>query len=77
MATATDARSRSAVKAAETVRRHQAERRADSLDQIRQQTAAGTLVVRQMTVAEHKAALQAVRRVQARNGSGGQPARRP
>lgn len=68
---ARDARSRAAVKAAATVRRRQAERRADSLDQIRAQTAAGTLVVRQMTVAEHEAALETVRRIQARKGAGG------
>jgi hypothetical protein len=71
-----DARSRSAAKAVATVRRRQAEQRADSLDQIRAQTAAGTLVVRQMTVAEHDAALQVARRIQAHHGSGGKLARR-
>lgn len=62
-----DARTRSAVKAAATVRRHREERRAESLDQIRAQIAAGTLVVRQMTAAQHKAASEAARQRQALN----------
>jgi len=62
-----DARTRSAVKAAATVRRHREERRAESLDQIRDQIAAGTLVVRQMTAAQLQAASEATRLTQARN----------
>jgi hypothetical protein len=48
-----------AEKGAATVRRRKGERRAARLDQIRAQMADGTLVVRQMTVAEHQTALQA------------------
>lgn len=73
---AKDRRTNSATKAAETVRRRQAERRLESLDQIRAQTAAGTLVIRQMTVAEHEAARQTVRRRNAHNGLGDKPKRR-
>jgi hypothetical protein len=50
-----DTLSRAAAKGAATLRRHRQERRADSLAQIRSQIADGTLVVRQMTVAERKA----------------------
>jgi hypothetical protein len=71
-----DRRTNSATKAAETVRRREAERRAESLDQIRAQTAAGTLVVRQMTAAEHEAARQTARRRDTRGGLGGKPKRR-
>jgi len=56
-----------AQKAAATLLRHKEERRAHSLDQIRTQIADGTLVVRQMTVAQHKAASQAARGTLARN----------
>jgi anti-sigma28 factor (negative regulator of flagellin synthesis) len=49
-------RSRSATKGAETLRRNKAERRADKLVEIRAQIADGTLVVRQMTVAERESA---------------------
>ena len=62
-----DIRTRSAVKAAATVRRHREERRAESLDQIRDQIAAGTLVVRQMTPAQRQDASEATRLTQARN----------
>jgi hypothetical protein len=62
-----DAKARSAGKGAETLRRHREERRADSLAQIRDQIAAGTLFVRQMTAAEHTAASQVARRARARN----------
>jgi hypothetical protein len=50
-----DARSRAAAKGMATFRRHQEERRADSLAQIRSQIADGTLVVRQMTTAQREA----------------------
>jgi hypothetical protein len=66
-AASADIRTRSAVKAAATVRRHREERRAESLDQIRDQIAAGTLVVRQMTPAQRQAASEATRLTQARN----------
>lgn len=66
-AAGSDIRTRSAVKAAATVRRHREERRAESLDQIRDQIAAGTLVVRQMTPAQRQAASEAARLTQARN----------
>jgi anti-sigma28 factor (negative regulator of flagellin synthesis) len=49
-----DARSRAAAKGAATIQRHKEERRADNLAQIRAQIANGTLVVRQMTIAERK-----------------------
>jgi hypothetical protein len=61
----------SAQKAAETLRRHKDERRADSLRQIRDQTADGTLVVRQMTVAQREEASQAARQTLARNEARG------
>jgi hypothetical protein len=61
----------SAQKAAATLRRHKDERREDSLQQIRAQTADGTLVVRQMTVAQHEAASQAARQTLARNEARG------
>jgi hypothetical protein len=51
-----DARSRAAAKGLATFRRHKEERRADSLAQIRAQIANGTLVVRQMTIEQRKAA---------------------
>jgi hypothetical protein len=59
-------RSRSAAKTAETVRRRKAERRTDKLDQIQDQIADGTLVVRQMTASEHEAAFEAARQRLAR-----------
>jgi hypothetical protein len=61
-----------AQKAAATVLRRQGERRAESLRQIQAQTADGTLVVRQMTSAEHADAAEAARRTRERND-----ARRP
>jgi GTP cyclohydrolase III len=54
-------------KRAATLLRQKDERRADSLDQIRAQIADGTLVVRHMTVVEHKAASQTARGTLARN----------
>jgi hypothetical protein len=59
-------RSRSAAKTAETVKRRKEERRTDKLDQIQDQIADGTLVVRQMTAAEHEVASAAARRRLAR-----------
>jgi hypothetical protein len=56
-----DKRSHSAAKTAETVRRRKEERRTDKLDQIQDQIADGTLVVRQMSVAEHEAASEVAR----------------
>jgi hypothetical protein len=61
----------SAQKAAATLRRHKDERREDSLRQIRAQTEAGTLVVRQMTVAQHEEASQAARQTLERNEARG------
>jgi hypothetical protein len=65
----------SAQKAAATLRRHKDERREDSLREIRAQTAAGTLVVRQMTVAQHEAASQTARQTLARNEARGRARR--
>jgi anti-sigma28 factor (negative regulator of flagellin synthesis) len=56
-----------AQKAAATRRRHEEEHRTDKLDQMRAQIAAGTLVVRQMSVAEHKTASRAARNALAQN----------
>jgi hypothetical protein len=50
-----DARGRAAAKGAATLRRHQEERRAESLAQIRSQIADGRLIVRHMTSAQRKA----------------------
>ena len=62
-----DARSLSATKGAATLRRRREEQRAERLDQIHDQIADGTLVVRQMTAAQHKEAAKAARRTLARN----------
>ena len=62
-----DALSRAAAKGAATLQRHKEERRADSLAQIRAQIANGTLVVRQMTIAQRKAASEAARRTRTPN----------
>jgi len=62
-----DVRSRAAAKAAQTSLRHKQDRRTEMLEQIRAQLADGTLVVRQMTVAQHAAASQAASRTLARN----------
>lgn len=59
------ARTRSAQKGAATVKRHKEEQRVERLLDMRAQIADGTLVVRQMTVAQFKAAGEAVRRKQA------------
>lgn len=50
-----------AAKGVATTRRHKQEQRTDALAHIRRQVADGTLVVRQMTAAEHKAALETAR----------------
>jgi hypothetical protein len=64
-------RSRSAAKTAATVRRRKEERRTDKLDQIQDQIADGTLVVRQMSAAEHEAASEVARqRLEAREKRG-------
>lgn len=55
-------RARAATKGAATARRHREERRADRLNEIRAQVADGTLVIRQMTSEQHKAASHAARR---------------
>src|ERR1700721_1977892 len=63
-------------KAAATARRHKEERRAESLHQIKVQTADGTLVVSQMTTAQHEAASETARETFERNqgrGSGTKP----
>ena len=57
-----------AQKGAATFLRHRDERRADRLHEIRAQIADGTLVVRQMTDAEHKAAFQAAGESRAKRG---------
>jgi hypothetical protein len=46
-----------AQKGAATLRRHAADRRAESLRRIREQIADGTLVIRQMTAAERVRAI--------------------
>jgi hypothetical protein len=58
-------------KAAATRRRHVEERRAESLSQIQAQIADGTLVIRHMTVAQHKAASEVVRQTLARKEARG------
>jgi hypothetical protein len=60
-------RAASAHKGAATIRRHKEEQRADRLDEIRGQIANGSLVVRQMTEAEHTAALHLATDARARN----------
>jgi hypothetical protein len=64
---ADDARTNAARRGAATLLRRRNERRADSLDQIRAQIADGTLVIRQMTPAQQKAAARAARGALARN----------
>jgi hypothetical protein len=58
-----------AQKSAATVMRHKEERRAESLDDIRRQTADGTLVIRQMTAEQHDAASEVARQTRTRNDS--------
>jgi hypothetical protein len=58
-----------AQKSAATVMRHKEERRAESLDDIRRQTANGTLVIRQMTTEQHDAASETARQTRTRNDS--------
>lgn len=62
-----DARALSTAKRLATLSRKSEEHRADSLNEIRDQIAAGTLVVRQMTVAEHLEASIAASQTLARN----------
>jgi hypothetical protein len=50
-----DARSKAAQKGAATVKRRKEERRVERLDEIQDQVADGTLVIRQMTSAERAA----------------------
>jgi hypothetical protein len=57
----------SAQKAAATRQRHKDELRVHNLDDIRAQIDDGTLVVRQMTVAQHRAASRTARGTFARN----------
>jgi hypothetical protein len=59
----------SAQKSAATLRRHKQQRRAESLDDIRRQTADGTLVIRQMTAEQHDAASEDARQTRTRNDS--------
>lgn len=56
------ARNRAAAKGVATSQRHRQERRAESLAEIQAQIVDGTLVVRQMTTAERRAASGAGRR---------------
>lgn len=62
-----NARSRSSQKAAVTVRRHKEEARAAKFADIRAQIADGTLVVRQMTLTEHRAASRAASRARSQH----------
>jgi hypothetical protein len=62
-----DAGTRAPTKGADTVRRHKEERRAERLRDINLQIADGTLVVRQMTVAQREAASRAAARVAERH----------
>jgi anti-sigma28 factor (negative regulator of flagellin synthesis) len=64
---ATDARTSAATKGAATLRRHKEQRRAERLSEIRAEIADGTLVVRQMTAAQHNAPFQTARQTVARN----------
>ncbi len=64
-------------KAAATARRHKEERRAESLHQIKVQTADGTLVVSQMTAAQHEAASETARETFARNQARGKRYKSP
>lgn len=57
----------SAKKGAATTRRHKEEQRTTRLDEIRHQIADGTLVVRQMTDAEHATALHVASDAHVRN----------
>lgn len=59
-----------AQKAAATVLRHKDERRTERLHEIRAQIADGTLVVRQMTDAEHKTASRAAVEIRTKRGLG-------
>jgi hypothetical protein len=66
---AVDARTRTAAKGRETLRRHREERHAEKLTDMRAQTAAGTLVVRQMTPEQLKVASATAERTLARNAA--------
>jgi len=61
------AQSRGAKKRSETVRRRIEERRTDKLDQLRAQVADGTLIIRQMTVAQREEASHDASQARARS----------
>jgi hypothetical protein len=67
MSSDTPTRPGPANKGAATVRRREQERRAGKLDDMRVQIADGSLVIRQMTVAEHERAQLAASDAGARN----------
>jgi hypothetical protein len=75
--TTDDAPANSGQKAAATARRHKEERRAESLHQIKVQTADGTLVVSQMTTAQHEAASETARETFERNQARGRRYKSP
>jgi hypothetical protein len=75
--TSDDAPANSGQKAAATARRHKEERRAESLHQIKLQTADGTLVVSQMTTAQHEAASETARETFERNQARGKRYKSP
>jgi hypothetical protein len=56
-----------AQKSAATVQRRRDERRAERLREIRDQTAAGTLTIRQMTRQEHRGQIELARQARARH----------
>jgi hypothetical protein len=56
-------------KSAATITRRKDERRAESLQRISDQTADGSLVVRQMTTEQHEVATEAARQTRTRNAS--------
>jgi hypothetical protein len=64
---AVDARTRTAAKGRETLRRHREEQHAERLTEMRAQRAAGTLVIRQMTPEQLKDASATAERTLARN----------
>jgi hypothetical protein len=66
-AAAAEAPSATAQKTAATVQRNKAERREERLEDIRTQTADGSLIVRQMTTAEHEVATGVANEVRERS----------
>lgn len=56
-----------AQKSAATLARHKDERRAESLQRISEQTADGSLIIRQMTTEQHSAASEDARQTRTRN----------